>query len=130
MPFNTGTRFKSNVYRLLQELDFEVELAIVIGKTAKRVTTDNAMDYVAGCVSLLVNPPYWHTSLSAVINLNRNVTMIRTTDMFQIIKPSQIFTQLHRGARCKRSRLAAQAQRRAMAYGQGNILQNARFLFQ
>eukprot|EP00050_Salpingoeca_kvevrii_P008077 m.300514 g.300514 ORF g.300514 m.300514 type:complete len:303 (-) comp14477_c0_seq1:36-944(-) len=31
-----------------KKLDFEVELAIVIGKTAKRVKADDAMDYVAG----------------------------------------------------------------------------------
>lgn len=32
----------------VQELDFEVELAIVIGKTAKRVKAANAMEYVFG----------------------------------------------------------------------------------
>eukprot|EP00042_Codosiga_hollandica_P028078 m.144973 g.144973 ORF g.144973 m.144973 type:complete len:288 (+) comp52672_c0_seq6:84-947(+) len=31
-----------------KELDFEVELAIVIGKTAKRVKAENAMEYVGG----------------------------------------------------------------------------------
>jgi 2-keto-4-pentenoate hydratase/2-oxohepta-3-ene-1,7-dioic acid hydratase in catechol pathway len=34
-----------------QELDYEVELGVVIGKTAKYVSEDNALDYVAGyCV--------------------------------------------------------------------------------
>ena len=31
-----------------QEMDFEVELCIVVGKTAKRVSKEDAMDYVAG----------------------------------------------------------------------------------
>lgn len=32
----------------VDNLDFEVELAIVVGKTAKRVKEEEAMDYVAG----------------------------------------------------------------------------------
>ena len=32
----------------LQELDFEVELAVVIGKKGKNISADNAMEYVLG----------------------------------------------------------------------------------
>merc|ERR1711988_206769 len=32
----------------VKKLDFEVELCIVVGKTAKRVSKEDAMDYVAG----------------------------------------------------------------------------------
>lgn len=34
--------------RLTQKVDFEAELAVVIGKTARNVTEDDAFDYIAG----------------------------------------------------------------------------------
>ena len=37
-----------HIPRFTQQLDFEIEVGIVIGKTAKCVTPEEAMDYVAG----------------------------------------------------------------------------------
>lgn len=47
---NTLTGHGSNIVvpPVTQALDYEVELAVVIGKTAKQVTEDEALDYVLG----------------------------------------------------------------------------------
>lgn len=86
----------------VEELDFEVELAIVIGKTAKRVTADNAMDYVAGyTVAHDVSARDWQ--------LKRNGgqwLMGKTLDTFAPIGPAIVTTDeigdIHnKGIRCR-----------------------------
>ena len=43
-----GSGATIEIPRITKQLDFEIEVAIVIGKTGKEVTVDEAMDYVAG----------------------------------------------------------------------------------
>lgn len=43
-----GSGATIEIPRFTKQLDYEIEVAIVIGKTAKCVTVDEAMDYVAG----------------------------------------------------------------------------------
>ena len=48
---NTVTKYNGDVVfdsRLTQEMDWEVEMVIVIGKEGKNIKKENAMDYVAG----------------------------------------------------------------------------------
>ncbi len=55
------------ILREVQQCDYEVELAVVIGKTAKRVSKESAMDYVFGYTVLndvsardiQLNEPQW-----------------------------------------------------------------------
>lgn len=85
-----------------KELDFEVEMCIVIGKTAKRVTQANALDYVAGyTVAHDVSARDWQ--------LKRNGgqwLMGKTFDTFAPIGPAIVTTDtigdIHKkGIRCR-----------------------------
>jgi 2-keto-4-pentenoate hydratase/2-oxohepta-3-ene-1,7-dioic acid hydratase in catechol pathway len=44
----TGTNTKIHPPETVKKLDFEIELALVIGKTAKNISRENAQDYIAG----------------------------------------------------------------------------------
>lgn len=86
----------------VENLDFEVELAIVIGKTAKRVKQADAMDYVAGyTVAHDVSARCWQ--------LKRNGgqwLMGKTLDTFAPIGPAIVTTDeigdIHnKGIRCR-----------------------------
>jgi len=67
-----------------QEVDYEVELVVVIGKTAKNVDKDNALDYVAGyTVGNDVSARDWQ------LKKNNNQWLLgKTFDTFAPIGPS------------------------------------------
>ena len=44
----TGPNTKIHAPASVKKLDFEIELAVVIGKTAKNIPKNNAMEYIAG----------------------------------------------------------------------------------
>jgi 2-keto-4-pentenoate hydratase/2-oxohepta-3-ene-1,7-dioic acid hydratase in catechol pathway len=40
-----------------KQLDYEIEVGVIIGKTAFRVAREEALDYVAGLTILMTFPP-------------------------------------------------------------------------